>query len=329
MPKLLKNYHHYIKATALFLAFTAGSAVFADETTTVNESLNQWHQEAGQYLTEIGNSIDGFLGDEELITSKNGTRLNVYLPTRWYENGDVNSGLNFRLKLDLPRTQNRWNLMISSFADSLAEPDGTSSLSSEAEGNDNLENLTNDTTFSAGYWLRKTANELSQLQFGLRFYDGIQPNPFMRWRRQVSENVHPTLQTSNRYNLVLDRERGLWGEAQKRFDFTVADKDLFRLQSGALYTVNDAQLQLSQVLAFYQRLNPTNLLTYYAQASVTLNDDFETVSELVAIGHNWRHRLSPKWLYLEVEPRYEWGSFGFESGLFSMLLKLEAQIYSH
>ena len=324
---------YYSKALAVIMALNIGFSHSVAAQTRDRSELESLQQDAGYYLNVLGDKIDLFFGDDELkstaITDKTSSkhnRLYVYFPTRFYEEGRRESDVNFRLKFDLPRTQRRWNLMLTSFEESLLEPDGSSSLEDEAQSEPSLTPKGQETTLSAGYWLHKTEKELAQVQFGIRFYNGFELNPFVRWRQQKAYALSPKINTSDRYNLILDRQYGLWGEVQKRFDIPLEERALFRAQSGALYRLNEHESQLSQVFAWYLPVTDSDLMSYYVQANLT-QKNWETAEERIAIGHNWRHQFNHKWLFFEMEPRYEWQDFRFQQGQWSILFKLEAQIY--
>ncbi|MGM0541340.1 MAG: hypothetical protein ACQEQR_02740, partial [Pseudomonadota bacterium] len=196
----------------------------------VFNKLEKWQASMGQYVDDSGERIDRFFGDNEAQVTRKGSQLDILLPTTLYENGKITTGLNFRAKIDLPRTNYRWNIILTSFADSLYNdqsgqtvPDDPDTASRVISGEED-----STTSVAARYMLFTKENSFTHVDFGLKFTDLIDPNPYGRFRTRYKANLSDNLLSRTTHDLYLERSRGGAIETKQVFDYQQQPKDLFR-----------------------------------------------------------------------------------------------------
>ena len=312
-------YSKLLKGGVVLAWALMSQSAMADDLRTWNE----WHQEMGGYIEQMGERVDRFLGDETLEVTSKGNELRIYQPNRLYDNGDLESNLNVRIKFDLPKTEQRWRVVFSSFEEDLTEEGELEAINQTSE----IVTENERSTLTAQYFLNRDERSTARLDFGMRFYDVTKLNPFARLRYRTGQMMGSKLYSRQTYNLVAERQDGFFAEAQQRFDFELQGKQLLRSQSGVRVYAEQTELNLRQTFALYQPVNSRNLMTYYADGQWvdTIHQALRT--DYIALGANWRHQFALKWLFIELEPRMRWFDLRLTESEFSAMVKFEAQFY--
>ena len=296
---------------------------------SVLNRLESWQANMGQYIDDSGERLDRFFGEDEFDVTRKGSRLDILLPTTLYDNGKLTTGLNFRAQLDLPRTNHRWKIVLTSYEDSLYDdesgkttPNNPNTASSVIKGEED-----NSTTLAARYLLFSKKDIFSHLDFGLKFTDLIDPNPYGRFRIRNKSMLSEKLSSRMTNDIYLERSRGGAIETQQVFDYQRDDKDLLRSQTTGVWWHERGDYLLNQKGTWYQTINAHRVHAYYISGNWQIDNESVLFND-VSVGMNWREKLYKDWLFGEVEPRAIWREENnFETVELSLMLQLEIRFY--
>lgn len=277
----------------------------------------------GDYVQNAGERLDGFFGSDDLdiISSKN--RLTIYTPITFYQGGEDVSDINFRLQVDLPRTNYRWKLFVDSFA--------------EDDDNDTLNNLDqaanqqvgdNQNRLGGRYLVNDTENRITQTDIGMKFINFIEPNPFVEFKDRFKYDIQYGIESRTTNTVLLQRDEGLAWEGDQVFDKKTSAEGLVRSQTRLSWWHRDELARLKQRFVYFHQFSPYRANAYYLDAN-WLADDQEHRFDSVALGLNWREQLYRDWLFFEAEPRVTWyeNEGQHTQPAYSLRLMLEMRFY--
>lgn len=296
---------------------------------SVLNKLEKWQASMGKYVDDSGERLDRFFGDNQMDVTRKGSQLDILLPTTLYDNGKITTGLNFRAQMDLPRTNNRWKVVLTSYEDSLYDdqsgktvPSNPNTASNPITGEED-----NTTTLAARYMLFTNKNTFSHLDFGLKFTDLIDPNPYGRFRTRFKSLLAEKLSSRTTNDLYVERSRGAAIETQQVFDYQWQPKDLLRSQTTGVWWHERGDYLLNQKGIWYNIINPHRVHAYYVSGNWQIDNENVHFTD-VAIGMNWREKLYKEWLFGEIEPRAIWREDdNFQTPDLSLMLQLEMRFY--
>lgn len=296
---------------------------------SVLNKLQKWQAGMGKYVDNTGERLDRFFGDNQIDVTRKGSQLDLLLPTTFYDNGKITTGLNFRAQMDLPRTNRRWKLVLTSFEDSLyddrsgqATPNKTNTGSTAISG---AEDKT--TTVAARYMLFSKKNAFSHLDFGLKFTDLIDPNPYGRFRTRYKSTLSEKLSSRTTHDVYLERSRGGSIETQQVFDYQWHPKELLRSQTTGVWWHDRGDYLLNQKGIWYNIINPHRVHAYYISGNWQMDNENANFTD-ISVGMNWREKLYKEWLFGEIEPKVVWREDNnFKTPDLSLMLQLEMRFY--
>lgn len=246
------------------------------------------------YLNRLSGNIDSFFVDsffsEDIIEDDvKGSRAKLSLYTRRVLDDPVDYKFGLSVKVVLPNTNEKLNLLIASEDEDKRESDPIESVGNV------------DYSSALRYIINETDQWKTNIDAGIRW--GIPPDPFVRYRARryayLSEWELKTTQTLYYYT-----SKG-WGEETKlQMDYPLNTEKLFRINSKAGYLVNDEYFKLSYDLGLYHELSHTSALAYVAGAS----GDTEHGATFSSYNASFRYRqlIYSNWVYGEVEPLFMW-----------------------
>ncbi len=302
------------------------------ENSTLKSALNKleaWQATMGQYVDDSGERLDRFFGDDEFDVTRKGSRLDILLPTTLYDNGKLTTGLSFRAQMDLPRTNNRWKIVLTSFEDSLYDdqsgktaPTNPNTASNAISGEEDK-----STTLAARYLLFAKENTFSHLDFGLKFTDFIDPNPYARLRTRYKKTLSEKLLSRTTNDVYVERSRGGAIETQQVFDYQWQPKALLRSQTTGIWWHERGDYLLNQKGIWYQTINQHRVHAYYVSGNWQIDNESTAFND-ISLGMNWREKLYKDWLFGEIEPRAIWREDNnFKTAELSVMLQLEMRFY--
>lgn len=282
----------------------------------------------GSYVQSTGERLDKFFGSDVLDVAHKGSRLIVYTPFTFYDNGDFNSSVNFRAQIDLPRTNHRWKVLVSSFEGD--EEQNVNSLNKTEISPSNTQNTVDSdsqNTLAGRYLFQASKNTMAYVDLGLKFINYIEPNPYIKYKVRYKKDFTESVESRSIQNLYLERDRGFAWEGQQVFDYQYKPKWLVRSQTSGTWWHDDAEVLVNQKAILFERASRVTARAYFIDGNWTLNNQ-DAIFNSVAVGMNWREKLYQDWLYGELEPRVAWSdSDNFNEPVYSLRLMLEMHFY--
>lgn len=284
----------------------------------------------GSYVQSTGEKLDRFFGSDISEVSQKGSRLIVYTPFTYYDSGESVSSVNFKAQIDLPRTNHRWKVLVSSFEGD-EEQNSNSLNQSEITPSNTQKTVDGDSqnTLAGRYLFESTKNVIAHMDLGLKFINYIEPNPFVKYKVRYKHNFENQVESRNTQNLYLERDRGFAWEGQQVFDYKLNPKWLARSQTSTTWWREDSEISLNQKAILFESVSPIRARAYFVDGNWDINNE-EALFNSVAVGMNWRERLYHNWLYSEFEPRATWSEAdSFKEPVYSVRLMLEMHFYTH
>lgn len=287
--------------------------------------LDTWQAKVGQYVNSTGEGIDHFFGDDSLDVVQKGSRLDVLLPMTLDSHGRLSSGLRFRAHIDLPKTNHRWKVVVTSFEDSLYGNQSVEAATTSPGTVTGAEDKS--TSLGARYLLFGKMNSFSHLDFGLKFTDIINPNPFGRLRMRYKADLTDKWLSRTTQDIYWERHKGAALDSEQVVDYQWQPKRLLRSQTSAVWWEERGDYQLNQKLLWYETINAHRVHAYYMSA-YGLVDNQTAILNQVSVGMNWREKVYKEWLFVELEPRAAWyEDQNFSTTQLSVMLQLEVRFY--
>lgn len=298
----------------------------------------------GGYVQSLGEKVDRFMGDDQVPLNQKGSRLDVLLPTTLYDDGEVQTTLKFRAQWDLPKTNQRWKVLLSTFEETVYEDSiitpGQSSATNTVDSSASRPSLQNPSTVydpnnpentnsvAARYLLNLGRNDFSYLDVGFHFTGLIDPNPYVRFKTRYKTTLAQNILSRTTQNLFWERKYGVAWQAQQVFDYPYQPTDLWRSQTTGTWWHNQGEYLLNQKMVWFKTLNPHRVHSYYLDGNWTVLNEGATFTS-TSIGVNWRERLYKDWLFGEVEPKASWSEdTQFKTPVLSVLVMLEMRFYA-
>lgn len=292
------------------------------------QTLDKSQAYVGGYVQSMGEGLDRFFGSKDLDVVYKKNRLIVYTPFTFYNNRNPINSVNFRAQIDLPKTNSRWKILVSSFEGD--EEQNVNSLNkTEITPSNNQQTVESDTqnTFAARYLYEASKNTISHLDLGMKFINFIEPNPFVRYKVRTKNAFTKQLEARMLQNLYLERDRGFAWEGQQVFDYAINKKWLARSQTSGTWWREDAEVLINQKAVLFENVSPITARAYFVDGNWNA-DNQGAVFNSVALGMNIREKLYKDWLFGELEPRVTWvESDQFNEPIYSLRLMLEMHFY--
>lgn len=284
--------------------------------------------EVTDYLDDVGDNVDRFLGDETLKVDRRGSVFKLYLPFTYYDHGLLESKPKFRAYIDMPRTKKRLRLLISSFDETDLDNADDSLNNTQNLGRNGLEDDDQGTSIAAQYLLDSRENRLFQFDLGARV-SSLKLNPYGRLRFRHKTKFDNNISSRNTQTVLYERIRHWVWEMRQDFDYQLATNDLVRSETRVTWLLEDDSFELRQRGIVFYSINQHRVRSYFAEGNFNNElDGFSAAS--YSLGMNWRERLYQDWLFAEIEPRLSWfAEDDFDSTQFSIRFMLEMHFRKH
>lgn len=267
---------------------------YTAQTTIDQAMLDRSKDWLASYLNRLSGNIDSFFVDSffsENITDDDvkGSRAKLSLYTRRVLGDPVDYKFGLSVKLVLPNTNERLNLLL----------DSEDEDSREADPIESIENV--NYTAALRFIIKESDQWKTNLDAGIRW--GVPPNPFVRFRARryayLSEWELKATQTV--FYFALDG----WGEETRlQMDYPINTEKLFRINAKAGYLLNDEFFKLSYDAGLYHELSSKAALGFVAGAAG--DSEFDATFYSYSAGVRYRRQIYSNWVFAELAPEFIW-----------------------
>ena len=294
------------------------------------KKLDAWQSEFGATLDGYVDNLDRFLGGTEEEVMRKQSRFILYFPSTFEKGGNSKSSLKFRASIDLPRSKNRWQLMVSSFDEtSIDSPDNRTpgTQLKEFEQSDENREANTEVSLSLQKEFLKDTNHVLKLKSGLKFQQVVKPNPYILLNYQVNSQFGESWLSTTTNNAIFEHIRGFMLESRQTFSKPLSKGDLLRSQTTGTWMHEDRDYSINQRFTWFDKISDHRFYAYFVDGNWRLDSEHQSI-ENAAIGFNWREKLYKDRLYAELEPRITgYDSEGFSKPHPSLLFQLEMHFY--
>lgn len=234
--------------------------------------------------------IDTFFGDDILDDDVSGSRAKLSFFTRRVLGQPVDYNYGLSVKLVLPNTNERFNLLLQS---SDEDEDGRESNAIET-----VENVEYSTALR--YIFKETDRWKVNFDAGIKW--GFPPDPFtrLRMRRYAYFENYKARATQTVFWSASD---GLGEKTTFEVSRPLNIDRLMRFNAGAKYLLNNDYFELNYGLALFHELNAKEVLGYYFRASGDTIAD--TTFNNYGVGVRYRRKVYKNWMFAEISPELE------------------------
>lgn len=267
------------------------------------------------YLNTLSGRIDTFFvdsmfGEDILEDDVRGSRARISMFTRRELGEGVDYKVSASVKLVLPNTNERFNLLLESEDnDESVERDPVKSLESASYST------------ALRFIINESREWKNSIDAGVRW--DVPPNVFVRARsRRYSYFSDWTLRTTQ--SLFYYANEGLGESTDIRMDYPINTEKLFRITAEAKYWLEQDYFDLNYSFALYHELSQRSVLAYSAGATGDTDGKFG-FNEYFA-GVKYRRLVYSDWVYAEVSPQFEWSKEFDYRTIPVVMFRLEALI---
>jgi hypothetical protein len=253
------------------------------------------HDWLKEYIDSLSYNVDGFFidtffGDDVIDDDVSGSRAKLSFFTRRVIGQPVDYKYGISIKLVLPNTNERFNLLLQSNE----EEEG------ERENNpiNSVENVEYSTALR--YVFQETERWKVNLDTGVRW--GLPPDPFsrLRLRRFAYFNDFRVKATQT---LFWSANGGVGEKTSVELNQPLNIDRLIRYSGSAQYLLNDDYFKLKYGIELFHELNAKEVLAYYYRAGGDTISN--TTFNNYGIGIRYRRKIYQDWVFAEVNPELE------------------------
>ena len=274
------------------------------------------HDWIHDYINSVSKNLDGFFidtffGDDILEDDVSGSRAKFSFFTRRVAGEPVDYRYGVSVKLVLPHTNKRLNLLLESSEneDGERESDALSTV-------DNVEYST-----ALRYIITESNRWKVNFDTGVRW--GIPPDLFTRLK--LRRNVYfDHFKMRATQTIFWTAQEGVGEKTDLEFNKPLDFNSIIRLGMDAEYMLNNDYFDLSYGLGLYHELNKKAVLAYYLRAS---GDTIEAATfNNYGVGIRYRRKIYKDWMFAEINPELETASDNEYKTTPILMLRFEALV---
>lgn len=233
--------------------------------------------------------VDRFFNEDVTDIAGGGSQARFSFFTRREFGYPVDYKFGVSLKVELPHTNNRLNLLLKSEDEDVRE-------------GDLLESPENATYSSAlRFIIRESELWSASIDAGVRW--GLPPDPFWRakarrpfyfdhWNFRITQEIN--YYTQNGYGSITDL----------RFDRPFTTRRLLRLETRSEYLLNNDYFNITYGGGVYHEIN--HLYAYAVLGRATGDNQYGATFDQYEVGVRVRRRVFRDWMFAELHPQYNW-----------------------
>jgi len=271
----------------------AAAEIQVDDIDSIFSLLDGTNELLGVGIYGFARRIDEFFADEKLYYESSGSFVRLTVDHVWQQRDDNGFTGNIRVKLNLPRTNEKYKFVIESDPDRLRDELDSDVQSSPVDAADNQDYFAGLQTvigredrwrYRAGIGIKVRSPVDSYIRIGAR-----RIYPFTFWSLRLDESMY-----------WFDRDGQSFITAIE-FNRSLHDKLLFRAKTQARWAEKQDSIGSSQVFTLYQTLDENRLVSLqagvYGESEPTLHASNYLVSA------SFRQNLRQQYLFLELTPQ--------------------------
>lgn len=285
------------------------------------EELERFQVWLGGKVQKTGENIDDYFGTDEAFERSRDNRLDILTPVIIRDSGETEMTMKVRAKLALPKTEKRWQLLVTSEESSIKGEEGELGAEEADREKGNA---------SVGFQvaLEEYDKLASLLSFGVNLRGFEIPEPYVRLKKSYEWGEAAAWISRMSHELFWESEDGAGLDSKLVFDKRISPQHLLRAQTDGTWWHSDEYYDLTQRLLFYQELSVYRLLTYQLYGNWEIQRS--TGERLTGYGTaiNWRERAYKNWLFFEIQPEVGFSEEdNFKEVQLSLMLMLEMRFY--
>jgi hypothetical protein len=269
--------------------------IIREEEQTTISFIEYSHDWLKDYIDSLSYNVDGFFidtffGDDIIDDDVSGSRAKLSFFTRRVIGQPVDYNYGISIKLVLPNTNDRFNLLFQS-----TEED-------EDERENNPINTVENVEYSTALRYVFNESERWRVNFDTGIRWGLPPDPFsrLRFRRYAYFDAFKIKATQTLFWSASD---GIGEKSSFELNQPLNIDRLLRYSARAQYLVNNDYFELNYGVALFHELNSKEVLAYYYRAAgdTVRNATFKNYG----IGVRYRRKIYQDWVFAEVNPELE------------------------
>jgi hypothetical protein len=259
----------------------------------LSKSMDAGHDEIEERVNLFVDWVDEFFGGDRVFEETRDNYVKVSIGKIIEEGGNVNNANKLSAQINLPRTEDRLKLLITS------EPE-TDEIAGNLQPRETLSGV--DTSNEQSTALRFVARETDvwniHTDLGVRYQSGVDPFGRFRVRRTVALTPW-TLHFAETFFWYDSLGRGETTHVD--FERPVNSLFLFRATSEATWRDQTDYFDLVQDLMFLHRVSDRRSVIYQASA-FAVTEPVEYVTDYL-LGIRLRQLIHRDWLFFEINPQ--------------------------
>jgi hypothetical protein len=254
------------------------------------------HATISNSVINLADSIDTFFGDERIDAETNGTRIRVFTLTSIPEGETATTEGNFLIRLSLPRTENKLQLVLSRDEEDQDSDDGNPATTPTPTNRDDEEER-QETRVGLRFLIDKADVNFST-DLGIRAQ--IPPIVFAnaRIRKNIKLDKRWVFRPMQRVEWV--QEEGFSARTRLDFDRKINDAWLFRFVNNVRWNDQDYRILLRDGPTFLHKINDKIGMSYNAFVVSESSPKSRVENYILSIGY--RQLLYKKWFFWEISP---------------------------
>ena len=286
----------YKKILTLFaLLFTASSTLAENKTEEplpsikILEEYNTQRDLASKQVTRFANWVDNFFANDFAYDELQGSHIKLFLSQTSTENEKTTYDTKIKAKLELPKTQKKFQLLIESLDEEEDEDTAQTSISNTAEDQDQ--------SIALSYIQKDTDDWRITNIAGIRFRSGLDPFIRIRFRHSADKGAWTYRVTEN---LFWSSSGGIGETTRLDINHPLMKKLLFRSTTQATYRFATQYFDLGQDLILFQNINRHKSLAYQTGYRATMVAYPETTDYFFLV--RYRQQIHSNWLFFDIIP---------------------------
>ena len=247
------------------------------------------------YIDGLSHNVDGFFidtffGDDVLGDDVQGSRAKLSFFTRRELGQPVDYNVGVSIKLVLPNTNERLNLLFES-----SEEDDELTEGNALQTVDNVEYST-----ALRFIVKETEQWSAKLDTGVKW--ALPPDPFTRFRLRRSVYLDG-MRIRGTQSFFWSASEGVGEDTDVRLDRPLNLDRMLRYNAGARYMLDNDYFELRYGLTLFHELNSKEVLAYYFRAAGDTIGD--ATFNNYGVGVRYRRQIYQDWIFAEVNPELE------------------------